>query len=159
MLVIFDLDGTLADVRHRMHYIKPNPAIDPVTGKKVKRRYDLFHHACVDDGVVEQVAYFYRMFVADPDVTVVVLSGRDIATHQKTAKWFSDNDLPMPDELMLKSGDQQTPDVEQKKHAANYLERKYGKPISMVFEDRQRVVKMWKERGTFVFDVLQHPEG
>lgn len=158
MLVIFDLDGTIADCQHRMHYIKPNPPIDPVTGKKIKRRYDLFHHACVDDGVIEPVAYFYRKFVADPDVTVVVLSGRDAATYDKTVDWFSRNDLPMPDELLLKSGDQHTPDVEQKRVHADRLERKYGKPISMVFEDRQRVVAMWKARGTFVFDVLQHTE-
>lgn len=158
MLVVFDLDGTLADVQHRMHFIRPNPPIDPVTGKKVKRRFDLFHHACVDDGVIEPVAYFYKKFVADPDVTVVVLSGRDIATLNATVDWFDRKGLPQPDEMLLKSGDQHTPDVEQKRINADRLEKKYGEPIAMVFEDRQRVVKMWKERGTFVFDVLQHPE-
>jgi len=155
LLVCFDLDGTLADVRHRMHHIRPDPAVDPVTGKKVKRRFDLFHHACVDDGVVEPVAYFYRKFVADPDVTVVVLSGRDHATYYKTVDWFSRNDLPLPDELLLKQGDQHTPDVEQKRVQADRLEAKYGRPIDMVFEDRDRVVSMWKERGTFVFNVEQ----
>jgi phosphoglycolate phosphatase-like HAD superfamily hydrolase len=155
MLVVFDLDGTLADVRHRMHHIRPDPAVDPVTGKKVKRRFDLFHHACVDDGVIEPVAYFYRKFVADPDVTVVVLSGRDHATYDKTVAWFADNSLPLPDEILLKQGDQHTPDVEQKRLHADRLESKYGKSISMVFEDRDRVVAMWKARGTFVFNVDQ----
>lgn len=155
MLVIFDLDGTLADCGHRMHHIMPQPPIDPVTGKKNKRRYDLFHHACVDDTVIEPVAGFYRTFVADPAVTVVVLSGRDAATYDKTVQWFADNSLPMPDELLLKQGDQQLPDVEQKRFHADRLEKKYGKPISMVFEDRARVVAMWKARGTFVFNVDQ----
>lgn len=155
MLVVFDLDGTIADVRHRMHYIRPDPPVDPVTNKKVKRRFDLFHHACVDDGVIEPVAYFYRKFCADPDVTVVVLSGRDFATHDKTVQWFNDNDLPLPDEMHLKQGDQHLPDVEQKRTRANLIERKYGRPIDMVFEDRDRVVAMWKERGTFVFNVDQ----
>jgi len=158
MLVVFDLDGTIADVRHRMHYIRPNPAVDPVTGKKVKRRFDLFHAACVDDGVIEPVAALYRRFVADPDVTVVVLSGRDHATLDATVDWFDRMGLPQPDELLLKQGDQGLPDVEQKRVRANQLENKYGRPIDMVFEDRQRVVAMWKERGTFVFDVLQHAD-
>lgn len=155
MLVIFDLDGTLADVRHRLHYIRPDPAFDPVTGKKIPRRFDLFHQACVDDSVIEPVAYFYRKFVADPDVTVVVLSGRDNATLDATVNWFGRHGLQMPDELLLKSGDQHTPDVEQKRVQAARLERKYGRPIDMVFEDRDRVVTMWKDRGTFVFNVDQ----
>jgi hypothetical protein len=138
-----------------MHHIKPDPAHDPVTGKRVQRRYDRFHHACVDDGVVEQVAYFYRLFVADPNATVVVLSGRDAATFDKTAQWFQDNDLPLPDELILKQGDQMVPDTEQKARIADRLEAHYGKPIHMVFDDRDRVVAMWKARGTFVFNVDQ----
>jgi len=157
MLVIFDLDGTLADVRHRMHHIRPDPAVDPETGKKVKRRFDLFHAACVDDGLIDEVAYFYHKFVNDPDVTVVVLSGRDHAVYDMTVDWFQRNGLPLPDELLLKQGDQHTPDVEQKRLHADRLEKKYNKPISMVFEDRDRVVRMWKERGTFVFNVEQQP--
>ncbi len=159
MLVVFDLDGTIADVTHRMHFIRPNPAVDPVTGKKVKRRFDRFHAACVDDGVVEPVAYLYRQFVANPDVTVVVLSGRDVATLDETVQWFARNDLPMPDDMILKSGDQHTPDVEQKRTIADQIEQRYGEPIAMVFEDRQRVVEMWKARGTFVMDVLQRDDG
>lgn len=155
MLVVFDLDGTLADVRHRMHFIRPDPAVDPVTGKKVKRRFDLFHMACDQDGVVEPVAYFYRKFVADPDVIVVVLSGRDHAAYDLTLEWFRQNDLPLPDELLLKRGDQHTPDVDQKRFQADRMEKRYGRPIDMVFEDRDRVVAMWKDRGTFVFNVEQ----
>lgn len=155
MLVIFDLDGTLADVRHRMHYIKPDPAIDPVTGKKVKRRFDLFHASCTHDGVIEPVAYFYRKFVADPDVTVIALSGRDASAYVKTVDWFCYNSLPLPDEIILKTGDQHMPDVEQKRQHADRLEAKYGRAIDMVFEDRDRVVQMWKDRGTFVFNVDQ----
>lgn len=155
MLVIFDLDGTLADVTHRMHYIRPNPPIDPVTGKKVKRRFDLFHHACDLDGVIQPVAYFYRKFVADPDTVVIVLSGRDAATLEKTISWFDRNDLPQPTEMLLKVGNQNLPDIEQKRFQADRLEKKYGRKIDMVFEDRDRVVQMWKDRGTFVFNVDQ----
>lgn len=154
-LVVFDLDGTLADVTHRLHYIRPNPAIDPDTGKKVKRRFDLFHEACDQDTLITQVAYFYHLFTKDPHSTVVVLSGRDHATYDKTVTWFKQNYLLMPDDLILKQGDQNTPDVEQKRFQADRIEKKYGRKIDMVFEDRDRVVQMWKDRGTFVFNVDQ----
>ena len=155
MLVVFDLDGTIADVRHRMHHIKPNPSHDPVTGKRVPRRYDLFHAACGQDGVIHPVAQIYEDFVRNPDVTVIVLSGRDHSEYDKTVYWFQTRGLLLPDELILKQGDQMVPDTEQKARIADELEAKYGRKISMVFDDRDRVVKMWKERGTFVFNVEQ----
>jgi hypothetical protein len=34
----------------------------------------------------------------------------------------------------------------------------YGKKPDMVFEDRPRVVKMWRDNGIFVFDVKQKDE-
>lgn len=154
LLVIFDLDGTLANVEHRLHYIRPNPPIDPETGKKVKRRYDLFHRACVDDTLIKPVAFFYRSFISNGD-NVIVLSGRDDAVRQETEQWFHDNNLPLPTEMILKTGNQNVADVDQKSFQAVRLEKKYGRPIDMVFEDRLRVVSMWKKRGTFVFDVDQ----
>lgn len=155
LLVVFDLDGTLADVRHRMHYIRPEPPVDPATGKKVRRRFDFFHAACSEDAVIEPVANLYRSFVSNPSVVTVVLSGRDAVVYNKTVLWFQENKLPLPDELILKTGDQHTPDVEQKRVHADRLEAKYGRPIDMVFEDRDRVVALWKERGTFVLNVEQ----
>jgi hypothetical protein len=157
-LVIFDVDGTLGCAQHRLHYIRPNPSHDPVTGKKRKRRYDKFHNACVLDTPIPAVVNIYRRMVADPDVTVVLLTGRPDSVRDLTVQWFTDNDLNGYDALYMKTGDQQTPDVEQKATTADEIEARYGMSIDMVFEDRQRVVAMWKARGTFVLDVLQHKD-
>ena len=157
-LVIFDIDGTLACAQHRIKYIRPDPSHDPVTGKKYGRRYDLFHGACDLDPPIPAVVDIYRRMVADPDVTVILLTGRPDRVREKTEQWFVDHDLLGYDELFLKTGDQNVPDVEQKSAIADALEAKYGRKIDMVFEDRQRVVAMWKARGTFVLDVLQHPD-
>jgi hypothetical protein len=105
------------------------------------------------------VVNIYRRFVADPDVIVVLLTGRPDHVRDKTEAWFVQHGLEGYDELFLKTGDQHIPDFEQKASVADHVEEKYGQPIDMVFEDRQRVVAMWKRRGTFVFDVIQDQDG
>lgn len=156
MLVVFDIDGTLADVEHRMHYIMPQPPKDPVTGRKVMRRFDLFHKACVDDTPIWPVVDVYLRFIADPNVRVVLLTGRPMSARYDTEQWFIRNGLEGYDALYTKpSGQDMMPDKESKSQAAAQIERDFGEPIAMVFEDRERVVQMWKERGTFVFNVAQ----
>lgn len=156
MLCVFDVDGTLANCDHRMHYIKPNPSHDPVTGRKIPRRFDLFHNACVDDTVIQPVADIYRRLVADPNTKVVLLTGRPMSVRYYTQDWFTRNGLDGYDGLYTKpSGQDMMPDVESKRLAADRIERDFGMPISMVFEDRARVVAMWRARGNFVFDVAQ----
>jgi hypothetical protein len=157
-LTIFDIDGTITNPSHRMKYINPTPSHHPDTGKKVKRRFDLFHNACDLDTPIAPVVNIYRRFIADPNVIVVLLTGRPDSVRDKTEAWFVQHGLTGYDELFLKTGDQHIPDFEQKAMIADQVEAKYGQPIDMVFEDRQRVVAMWKARGTFVFDVLQHPD-
>ena len=157
-LVVFDIDGTLANCEHRMHHIKPDPAIDPVTGRKVKRRFDLFHKACVDDTPITPVVDIFLRMVADPNVIVVLLTGRPMSARYDTTQWFTKHGLDGYDELFTKpSGQDMMPDKQQKLMIAEHIEKKYGMPISMVFEDRSRVVEMWKERGTFVLNVEQKP--
>lgn len=156
MLTIFDIDGTLCNCEHRMHHIKPEFARDPVTGRKNQRRYDLFHQACVDDTVIEPVATIYRRFVLDPDVRVVLLTGRPMSARYHTEQWFARHNLIGYDALYTKpAGQDMLADVDSKAQAADQIEQEFGMPIAMVFEDRDRVVKMWKQRGTFVFDVAQ----
>ncbi len=156
MLVVFDIDGTLADVEHRMHFIMPQPPIDPVTGRKVPRRFDLFHKACVDDTPIWPVVDIYRRLVADPNVRVVLLTGRPMSARYDTEQWFIRNGLEGYDALYTKpAGQDMQADKESKSIAAAQIEREFGEPIAMVFEDRDRVVQMWKARGTFVFNVAQ----
>lgn len=158
LLIVFDIDGTLSDPTHRMHHIKPDPTHDPVTGKKRQRRFDLFHTSCGADGLIGPVANIYNRMVADPTVTVVLLTGRPDSVRQTTTDWLTQHGLDGYDALFMKTGDQNVPDVQQKAAIADQVEETYGRPIDMVFEDRTRVVKMWKARGTFVLNVLQDDE-
>lgn len=154
MLVIFDVDGTLADCRHRLHYIKPGKTAD---GKKIPRRFDLFEDAVDKDTVIHQVADIYLRMVNDPAVTVVLLTGRGEAVRYKTTKWFTDNGLDGYDALYMKTQKYQ-PDTEQKEALFHQITKDFGQAPVMVFEDRARVVAMWKRLGLFVVNVDQGEE-
>ena len=159
LLTIFDIDGTLANCAHRMHHIRPDPSHDPVTGRKVQKRFDRFHRDCVYDTPIPAVVEIYKRFVADPDVAVILLTGRPFSARQDTEDWFAKQGLLGYDQLYTKfDGQDFMPDKEQKPMVADMVEAQYGRKIDMVFEDRQRVVAMWKARGTFVLDVLQHED-
>jgi phosphoglycolate phosphatase-like HAD superfamily hydrolase len=155
-LVIFDLDGTLADCSHRLHWILPQPPIDPIIGKKVKRRFDKFEQDIPNDIPIQSVVNIYKRFIADPDVIVVLLSGRNESARDDTTKWLTKWNLDGYAQLYMKaSGGSYVPDTEQKLKLANQIEKDWGQSIDMVFEDRARVVEMWKKRGTFVLNVDQ----
>lgn len=56
-IIIFDLDGTLADIRHRRHFVEnPNKkyGLDIRLSddeEKWNPDWDAFHKACVDDAI------------------------------------------------------------------------------------------------------------
>lgn len=156
MLVVFDLDGTLADCRHRLHWILPDPARDPVTGKKVARRFDKFEQDIPNDTPIQPVVDIYSRFIADPNVTVVLLTGRNESARYDTTEWLTKWTLNGYARLYMKAaGGMYVPDTEQKLMLADQIEKDWEQPIDMVFEDRARVVEMWKKRGTFVINVDQ----
>ena len=147
-LVIFDIDGTLADCEHRLHHIRSKP-----------RRFDRFERDIPHDTVILAVANIYRRLVADPSVTVLLLTGRNESARYETEKWFVDNDLVGYDRLFMKpSGKSFMPDTEQKENVLDQVIHLYGQAPDAVFEDRARVVKMWKKRGVFVINVDQGDE-
>jgi len=157
MLVIFDIDGTIADCQHRIPHIRPDPSHDPVTGKKKFRDFNRFHRECVFDTPIDAVVDIYKRYVNDPNVTVVLLTGRPLSARDATVEWFEKHGLTGYDQLFTKGqGEDYLPDVEFKAGIAAQVQQQYGKPIDMVFEDRARVVAMWKDMGIFCVNVDQH---
>jgi len=132
MFVVFDLDGTLADGKHREHFINRE------VGHKDWRGY---FAACDRDQAIGPILSTLRaLALAGHDVEI--WTGRSDEVADKTAEWLKSHGL---DGLRLRSrpaGDH-TPDHELK---AAWLEQASRKP-SLVFEDRARVVAMWRSHG------------
>ena len=134
MIVIFDLDGTLALIEHRRHLVE---------GKK--KDFPAFYAACVDDEPHEAVIHLFQI-LKKAGHYMVILSGRSDEVKSETKIWLSNNDVEVDRLIMRKEGDY-TPDTELKKawlheHFSGYLSS-----VMCVFDDRQCVVDMWREEG------------
>ena len=135
-LVVFDLDGTLADVEHRRHH---------VTGGA--RRWDRFFEACVDDTPVEAVILAFRAHQMT-GARIEVWSGRSDAVRPQTEAWLARYGLA-PDRLLMRPARDHTPDDRLKE---GWLDRADPAP-SLVYDDRDKVVAMWRRRGVPCFQV------
>lgn len=141
---IFDLDGTLCDVEHRRKFVTTNP-----------KNWNAWNAGLVRDGENTPVANVYRHMheAREPwDHYMIIVSGRSEEYKEQTDKWLADHEIFYDEIYMRKSGDSRD-DAIVKSEIADEIEKEYN--IIAVFDDRLKVVKMWQDRGIFVFDVGQ----
>jgi phosphoglycolate phosphatase-like HAD superfamily hydrolase len=80
-LAVFDVDGVLADVRHRLRFVAQRP-----------KDWDAFFDAAVDDPPLEQgVALALE---SARDCEVVYVTGRPERCRADTLRWFREQGLP-----------------------------------------------------------------
>ena len=140
--IVFDMDGTLANLEHRLHHI---------TGEK--KDWDAFHAGMVDDGVHGPVAALFRGMRA-LGYRIIVSTGRFEANRPQTEKWLEDHMLFHHDLFMRPDGDYR-PDYEVKEEMLRDLQ--IGREnILFVVDDRASVVEMWRRNG---LTVLQCAKG
>jgi FMN phosphatase YigB (HAD superfamily) len=135
--VIFDLDGTLALIEHRRRFI---------TGKK--KDWPGFFAACSDDlpniPVIE-AAHAHKSY----GHRIVILSARSDEVRAQTLCWLEEHNVPY-DELKMRSEGDFTVDEELKQQWLGELDRS---DILCVYDDRDKVVRMWREAGIPCFQV------
>ena len=136
MNVIFDLDGTLALIDHRRHFVE-HPAKD----------WDAFYKACVDDKpnipIVQLIIdlYWHRGYYIE------IWSGRSDIVKQETVEWLEKYFIRYHALVMRKEGDY-TPDEKLKEKWIDERFTEYRKiRPTLAFDDRDKVVAMWRRRG------------
>lgn len=139
MFVVFDLDGTLADISHRVHLVR---------GTK-KPDWNAFFAACVDDMPhLHVIETFKAHLVAGHKVRV--WSARSDIVRPQTEYWLLRHGIdPFFLQHMRAEGDN-TPDATLKRY---WLHQEPAKP-DIVYDDRQRVVNMWRAEGVPCFQVV-----
>lgn len=130
--VIFDIDGTLAVMGDR----------SPYDGEKVWM-----------DSLNKDVARVLRFYDA-MGVTVFIVSGRDEVYREVTEKWLADNALWWEALYMrpTEEGNKREDSII-KYELFNKHIRPLGYRILGVFDDRHRVLRMWRELGLTTFHV------
>jgi hypothetical protein len=143
MLVVFDLDGTLANIEHRLDYVRSKP-----------KNWKAFDAGIPNDAVNEPVAEVFDTLVMG-DHTVILASGRSERSRQATEDWLRKNSFGSYKKLYMRKADDYRCDSIVKDEIIDDIVADYGKLPDMWFDDRPRVVKAVRARGIFVFDVYQ----
>ncbi len=140
---VFDLDGTLCDVRHRRQYVATKP-----------RNWDAWNKGLVNDvpNLAVQKVFQALRNCNDYETDLIIVSGRSDDYKEQTIKWLTDNNI-FYDQIYMRKYKDHRDDAVVKGEIADEIEKTYN--ILGVFDDRQRVVNMWIERGIWVFDVGQ----
>ena len=146
MLVVFDIDGTLANIEHRLDYVRSKP-----------KNWAAFDAGIPNDKVNEPVAAVFHQMV-DAGHAVILASGRNERSRAATEQWFVANGLRGWQKLYMRKADDFRSDDIVKQEILDQIVRDFGKKPDMVFDDRPRVVRMWREAGIFVFNVYQGEE-
>jgi phosphoglycolate phosphatase-like HAD superfamily hydrolase len=146
MLVVFDIDGTLANIEHRLDYVRSKP-----------KNWRAFDAGIPNDKVNEPVAAIFHQMV-DGGHEVILASGRNERSRQATEDWFSANSLRGWKRLYMRKADDFRSDDIVKQEILDQIIADYGRKPDMVFDDRPRVVRMWRDNGIFVFNVYQGEE-
>jgi hypothetical protein len=141
MDIIFDIDGTLADCEHRRHWIKTKP-----------KNYEAFHAGIPFDPVIEPVAHVMRTLTAAGN-TIICCSGRMEKNRNDTEQWLLKQKLH-PHALYMRPTDDMRPDDVIKEELLARIRADGFNPV-MAFDDRQRVVDMWRRNGIICAQVAE----
>ncbi len=139
---IVDIDGTVADCSHRLHFIKDTP-----------KDWDAFFRGCINDKPIKQVIQTIESLALTS--RIIFSTGRSDAVEYETCAWlFKHTKIPIFSVYMRKAGDHRE-DYIVKSELLDLIikELRPGEEITGVFEDRQQVVDMYRKRGLKVFQV------
>ncbi len=132
-VVIFDIDGTLADISKRRHFVE---------GQK-KKNWAAFNQAMVNDIPKADIVALYRALYTQ--YHVIVVSGRTDDFRTQTEEWFRKWQIPLNELYMRRFGDYRADNII-KEEILHKLQAK-GYQIKLVVDDRDSVVTMWRSHG------------
>lgn len=141
-IILCDLDGTLADGRHREHL---------VSGEK--KDWDAYFALCGYDTPI--VPVFRWVQALSEDHTICIVSGRSDAYWKETMLWFqglSMNGLPLRiDHIFMRAASDHRPDTLIK---ADFLKHLPKDKIAFALDDRPIVIReVWRANGIKVYPV------
>jgi phosphoglycolate phosphatase-like HAD superfamily hydrolase len=139
MVIVFDIDGTLANNDHRSHWIASNP--------KNWRASDL---GIPDDSTYEDIVWLLNTFLR-VDCTILLCSGRSEDTRTVTEDWLSKHSIKYTKLYMRSSKDYRKDSIVKVELLYKIIEE-FGKPYLWI-DDRQQVVDALRDQGIRVLQV------
>ena len=130
-LVIFDIDGTLADISERIHHIKRKP-----------KNWNAFTAGMAQDKAIHSMVRLCNILHAS-GLHIILCSGRNERNRSETIEWLSKQGVNYH-ELLLRRDEDYRPDAVVKRELIQGLDKS---KILFVVEDRSRVLEMWRSAG------------
>ena len=130
-IVIFDIDGTLADLSHRRHHVEKKP-----------KNWDAFFRGMSQDKAIHSVVRLCNILYAS-GCKILLCSGRSEEHRVETVQWLAENGVNYHELILRRDGDRRS-DVIVKREMLAGLDRS---KILFVVEDRSGVVEMWRSEG------------
>ena len=143
--IIFDIDGTIANLDHRLHFIKQKP-----------KDWPSFKSLAYLDTPIEPLVYVAKAlhYCGSMDGTdIVFCAGRNLDSFDVTSDWIEQHLGIKKATLFMRAKDDYRDDAIVKRELLKEI-RKVWNPI-LVFDDRQRVVDMWRSEGLICCQVAQ----
>jgi len=135
--IIVDIDGTIAT-----HYDED--------GNQLREHHD-YEQVGIDLPVPEiiQIVQMYE----SRGYHIIIVSGRMDHCREKTIKWLIDNEVEFDELFMRKFKDFRPDDIVKREIFEDKILFDYD--VEFVLDDRDRVVKMWRDLGLKVLQVAE----
>lgn len=126
---IFDMDGTLAKMNGRSPY----------------------DYSKVDTDIPNYNIAMIARILSTTGLPILVVSGRSDECREDTIEWLENNSIPFNGLAMRKAGDNRDDTIVKKEIYDTLIEPYYN--VIAVFDDRNRVVDMWRSLGLTTLQV------
>lgn len=132
--VLFDIDGTLADIRHRRGFLDGD-----------RPDWNRFNAAMGDDVPNGPVVTLYKSLWETGRFDIILTTGRNEKFRRVTEQWLIWNEIPFERMIMRKDNDNRADHIIKEEMLARLLSE--GRVIEFTVDDRQQVVDMWRRNG------------
>jgi phosphoglycolate phosphatase-like HAD superfamily hydrolase len=136
-VAVFDIDGVLADVRHRLHYVESRP-----------KRWSAFFAAAGADGLLAEGAALLRSLAGTHEVRY--LTGRPERLRAVTEGWLSEHALPTEPLAMRPARDRRPSRIFKRDRLRAWMGQDAA--IELVVDDDPDVVQMVRDIGLPVLE-------
>lgn len=137
--IIVDIDGTIADLRHRLHHIKNG-----------NHNWDAFFKEVGQDTPIWPVIHVIEAYALDQNLEIVIVSGRSDVCREETSEWLN-HYIGHIRLYMRKEGDYRKDSVVKQEILDQILSEGFN-PVA-AFDDRDSIARVWRDRGIFTFVV------
>lgn len=138
-VIVCDIDGTIADIQHRLHWVKGEE-------KNWDRFFAEMHKDTVREGTHMMLKEYHKN-----GYEIIFVSARPEDYREVTENWLLENvDVPYLTLLMRPSNDKREDSIVKTEIYNKFLK---NLDIETVIDDRPRVIRAWQALGLPVIDV------